>query len=62
LFREQIETNEKGFVTVTSQQETSIPMVFAVGDVSNPLAPTISSATGAGATAAKVIASRLNAR
>ena len=62
LFREQIETDEKGFITVNSQQETSVPMVFAVGDVSNPLAPTISSATGAGATAAKVIASRLNVR
>jgi thioredoxin reductase len=37
-------------------------MVFAVGDVSNPVAPTISGATGAGATAAKVIASRLNSR
>jgi len=47
---------------VNSVQETNVPMVFAVGDVSNPLAPTISSATGAGATAAKVIASRLNAR
>ena len=62
LFREQIETDEKGFITVNSQQETSVSMVFAVGDVSNPVAPTISSATGAGATAAKVIASRLNAR
>jgi len=39
-----------------------VPMVFAVGDVSNPVAPTISGATGAGATAAKMIASRLNAK
>lgn len=62
LFREQIATDEKGYITVNSQHETSVPMVFAVGDVSNPIAPTISSATGAGATAAKVIASRLNAR
>jgi thioredoxin reductase (NADPH) len=62
LFRQQIETDEKGYITVNHQQETSVPMVFAVGDVSNPVAPTISSATGAGATAAKVIASRLNAR
>ena len=62
LFREQIDTDEKGFIAVNSQQETSVPMVFAVGDVSNPVAPTISSATGAGATAAKVIAARLNAR
>lgn len=59
LFREQFETDEKGFIKVSSQQETSVSMVFAVGDVSNPLAPTISSATGAGATAAKVIAARL---
>lgn len=62
LFREQLETDEKGFVAVNSQQETNVPMVFAVGDVSNPIAPTISGATGAGATAAKVIAARLNAR
>src|SRR6185503_19563206 len=62
LFREQLKTDEKGFIVVNSQQETEVPMVFAVGDVSNPVAPTISSATGAGATAAKVIAARLNAR
>ena len=62
LFREQVETDKKGFIAVNSQQETSVPMVFAVGDVSNPSAPTISGATGAGATAAKVIAARLNAK
>jgi thioredoxin reductase (NADPH) len=61
LFREQLQT-ENGYVVVNSQQETNVPMVFAVGDVSNPVGPTISSATGAGATAAKVIASRLNAK
>lgn len=62
LFRDQLETDDKGYVVVNSQNETSVPMVFAVGDVSNPVAPTISSATGAGATAAKVIASRLNTK
>ena len=62
LFREQLETDENGYVVVNSQQETNVPMVFAIGDVSNPVAPTISSATGAGATAAKVIASRFNAK
>jgi len=61
LFREQLETDEKGFIKVSSTQETSVPMVFAAGDVSNRLAPTISSAAGAGATAAKVIAARLSA-
>lgn len=60
LFREQLQVDERGYVRVNSEQETSVPMVFAIGDVSNPLAPTISSATGAGATAAKVISSRLN--
>ena len=60
LFREQLNSDDRGYVVVNSQQETNVPMVFAIGDVSNPVAPTISGATGAGATAAKVIASRLN--
>jgi thioredoxin reductase (NADPH) len=58
LFREELQLDEKGYIVVTGQQDTSLPNVFAVGDVSNPLAPTISGATGAGATAAKVIASQ----
>jgi thioredoxin reductase (NADPH) len=59
LFREQLHTDERGYVVVTGEQETSVGNVFAVGDVSNPLAPTVAGAVGAGATAAKVIASRL---
>lgn len=59
LFRDQLHTDERGYVVVTGEQETSVGNVFAIGDVSNPLAPTIAGATGAGATAAKVIASRL---
>jgi thioredoxin reductase (NADPH) len=59
LFREQLHADERGYLVVTGEQETSIGNVFAVGDVSNPLAPTVSGATGAGATAAKVIAARL---
>jgi thioredoxin reductase (NADPH) len=60
LFRDQVHVDERGFIVVSGEQETSVGNVFAVGDVSNPLAPTISGATGAGATAAKVLASRLN--
>jgi thioredoxin reductase (NADPH) len=60
LFRDQLRVDEKGYISVNSEQETSVPMVFAAGDVSNPLAPTISTATGTGTTAAKVISSRLN--
>ncbi|MDT4895487.1 MAG: thioredoxin reductase [Acidobacteriota bacterium] len=60
LFREQLHIDERGYVVVTGEQETSVGNVFAVGDVSNPLAPTISGAAGAGATAAKIISARLN--
>ena len=58
-FRGQIQLDNEGYAVVNSQQETNVANVFAIGDVSNPLAPTISGAAGAGATAAKVIASRL---
>jgi thioredoxin reductase (NADPH) len=60
LFREQLRLDERGYIAVTSQQETNVGNVFAIGDVSNPLAPTIAGAVGSGATAAKVIASRLD--
>ena len=60
LFRDQLRLDTRGYVAVTSEHETSVENVFAVGDISNPLAPTISGATGAGATAAKVIAARIN--
>lgn len=59
LFRDQLELDERGYVLISGAQETSRENVFAVGDVANPLSPTISSAVGGGATAAKVISSRL---
>lgn len=61
-FRDQLEVDDRGYVLISSGQETSVENVFAVGDVANPLAPTIAGAVGAGATAAKVIASRLQKR
>jgi thioredoxin reductase len=54
--------DDRGYVIVGSQQETSVANVFAIGDVANPLAPTITGAVGAGATAAKVIGARLQQR
>jgi thioredoxin reductase (NADPH) len=57
--RGQLELDERNYVIVDPQQETSVTNVFAIGDVANPLAPTIAGAVGGGATAAKVIASRL---
>jgi len=62
LVRDQLQLDDKGYVLINSEQETSIANVFAIGDVANPKSPTISSACGAGATAAKVIASRMNKR
>jgi len=59
LIRGQLQLDELGYIMIDALQQTSVENVFAIGDVANPLAPTISSATGAGATAAKVIASRL---
>ncbi|MEP6636413.1 MAG: FAD-dependent oxidoreductase [Acidobacteriota bacterium] len=62
LFRDQLQLDEKGYIVVTSQQETSVSNVFAIGDIANPVATTISGAAGDAATAAKVLAARLNAR
>ena len=62
IIQGQVDMDELGYVVVTSQQETSVANVFAIGDVSNPLSPTISAASGSGATAAKVIAARLQGK
>ena len=59
FIRGQLELDGQDYVIVGSQQETSVANVFAIGDVANPLAPTIAGAVGAGATAAKVIGARL---
>jgi thioredoxin reductase (NADPH) len=59
LFCGQLQQDGCGYIRITSEQETSVENVFAIGDISNPRSPTISSATGAGATAAKVLAARL---
>ena len=60
LFQGQLNMDAGGYLVVNAEREASIENVFAIGDVSNPAAPTISGATGAGATAAKVIAARLS--
>jgi thioredoxin reductase (NADPH) len=62
LFRDQLQIDEHGYVSINGTQETSAENVFAIGDIASPLAPTISGAVGGGATAAKVIASRLQKR
>lgn len=59
LFRGQLELDKNGYCLIDSHCETSVKNIFAVGDIANPLAPTISSAVGMGATAVKTISNRL---
>lgn len=60
IFRRQLKLNDAGYIEVDRDCQTSAADVFAAGDVANPLAPTISTAAGMGATAAKAIFSLLN--
>ena len=57
-FRGQIEVDTDGYIVVDRDCRTSLPDVFAAGDAASPLSPTIATAVGMGATAAKVIASQ----
>jgi thioredoxin reductase (NADPH) len=59
LFRGKLKLDKHGYIEIDSRCETSAEKVFAIGDAANPLAPTVSSAVGMGATAAKVILSKL---
>lgn len=60
LFREQLEMDRRGYIKVDSNCSTRLDRVYAVGDVANPAAPTLNSAAGMGATAAKNIHRDLN--
>ena len=51
----ELELNKHGYIIVNQICETNIEGIYAVGDVANPIAPTVSSAVGTGATAAKAI-------
>lgn len=52
--------DSRGYIVVDRECETSLPNLFAIGDVANPVSPTISTAAGSGATAAKRIFALLN--
>lgn len=49
----EIELDDGGYVVTDKTCMTNVPFVFAIGDVANPDAPTISGATGDAATAVK---------
>jgi thioredoxin reductase (NADPH) len=58
LLSETLAVDERGYVQIDSNCRTSVDSIYAVGDVANPHAPTISSAVGMGATAVKSISSK----
>lgn len=58
FLEDKVELNGNGYVKVDPNCETSQADIFAVGDVANPLSPTISSAVGMAATAVKAFYSK----
>ena len=60
FLRGKLDLDRNGYIKINSDCETGVKSVFAVGDVANPNAPTISSAVGMAATAVKNIGILLN--
>ena len=50
-----VDLDGDGFIVVDAHGRTSAPHIFAVGDVANPLYPSISASVGQGMIAAKAI-------
>ncbi|MBA4185387.1 MAG: FAD-dependent oxidoreductase [Acidobacteria bacterium] len=55
FLRGRVALDENGYIKINQNCETNVKGVLAVGDVANPLAPTVSSAVGMGATAVKTL-------
>ena len=53
LVASQLHLDTQGYIVVDAESRTSTEAVYAIGDVANPTSPTIPTATGTGATAAK---------
>lgn len=53
LLADIVEMDEQGYISVDANCRTSFANIYAVGDAANPLSPTIATAAGMGATAAK---------
>ena len=61
FIRSLVNCDDGGYIQVDSSCRTSREVIYAVGDVANPVAPTIATAVGTGAIAAKSIFSMLRA-
>ena len=55
LFREQLFMDATGYLRTDAFCATNVSGVYAIGDVANPVAPTINNAVGQGSAAAKSI-------
>ncbi len=53
VLNSQLATDSQGYILVDQLGKTNIEGVYAIGDVANPISPTIATAVGMGATAAK---------
>lgn len=62
FLQEQLALDESGYIITDRAQGTSIPNVYAVGDVCHPVCFSVSTALGHGAIAAKDIAENLRQR
>lgn len=54
-FRDLVAVDSAGYIDVDRDGATSVPGIFAIGDVSHPNSPTISTAVGSGSAAAKAL-------
>ena len=55
----QLDLDDEGYIRCDARQQTSLPMVYAVGDVTRPVCKSVATAVGHGALAAKAIAESL---
>lgn len=62
LVKTKLDLDARGYVLVDSEFGTSRENIYAIGDVANPVSPTIASAVGMAASATKSIAQTLSGR
>lgn len=55
FLKDTVQLDENGYVLVNRLCQSSVPEIFAIGDIANPISPTVSTAVGMGATAAKAV-------
>jgi len=58
LFGGQVELDDKGYILVDEELRTTVDCVWAIGDVTGPVGPTIANAVGDGSVAAKSVTLR----